>query len=67
MAGEWSRPSASQTLPWRWAMRLLDRTSNANDYTEGGALDRTGKNVQGRVFDWSDTRHVSLRELEMDT
>ena len=29
------------------------------DYTSSGALVVQGKNVQGRVFDWSITRHVS--------
>ncbi len=30
-----------------------------SDYTDEGALVVQGKNVQGRVFDWSDKRHVS--------
>ncbi|PMG66025.1 hypothetical protein BCU88_22510 [Vibrio splendidus] len=30
------------------------------DYTESGALVVQGKNIKGRVFDWSDKRHVSI-------
>lgn len=32
------------------------------DYTESGALVVQGKNIQGRVFDWSDKRHVSIEK-----
>lgn len=31
-------------------------------YTESGALVVQGKNVQGRSFDWSDKRHVSIEK-----
>jgi type I restriction enzyme S subunit len=32
------------------------------DYTAEGALVVQGKNVQGRVFDWADKRHVSVKK-----
>jgi type I restriction enzyme S subunit len=33
-----------------------------DDYTDEGALVVQGKNVQGRVFDWTDKRHVSIEK-----
>ena len=34
------------------------------DYTESGALVVQGNNVQGRTFDWSKKRHVSVEKYE---
>lgn len=34
------------------------------DYTNSGALVVQGKNIQGRSFDWSVTRHVTLEKYE---
>lgn len=50
------------------ALKMGDAPFGSNlkntDYTDSGALVVQGKNIQGRVFDWSDKRHVSVEKYD---
>lgn len=56
--------SLSETTVEAIALEMGDAPFGSNlkntDYTDSGALVVQGKNIKGRVFDWSDKRHVSF-------
>ncbi|MCW8335316.1 restriction endonuclease subunit S [Vibrio paucivorans] len=56
--------SLNETTVEAIALEMGDAPFGSNlkntDYTDSGALVVQGKNIKGRVFDWSDKRHVSF-------